>query len=66
MATEVCEDRAGMNREGANFTRFTSPVKFHSKENVRGFRLAVSLPPVVSAMLEARIVKVNSGALVTA
>jgi hypothetical protein len=66
MATEVREDRAGMNREGANSIRFAAPIEFHSKQHIRGFRLAISLPPVIGAMLKLRIVKINSGALVTA
>jgi hypothetical protein len=38
VATEICQDSARMNCESANSTRFTTPVKFHSKQNIRGFR----------------------------
>ena len=55
-----------MNGEGANSTRFATPIKFHSKQHICGFRLAVGLPSIVGAMLKLGIVEVHSGALVSA
>src|SRR5439155_27293669 len=63
---EICQDGARMNGEGANSTGFATPIKFHSKQHICGFRLAVGLPRVIGAMLKLRIVKINSGALMTA
>jgi hypothetical protein len=66
VATEVCQDSARMNCEGADSIRFAAPIEFHRKQNIRGFRLAVGLPPVIGAMLKIRIVEINFGPLMTA
>jgi hypothetical protein len=64
MAIEICQDGARMNREGANSNSFAAAIEFYRKQYICGFRLALGLPPVVSAMLKIRIVKVDSGTLV--
>ncbi len=58
MATQVCEDCARVNGEGANSACFAAAIKFHSKQHIRGFRLAVGLPSVIRAMLKIRILKI--------
>ncbi len=65
MPTEICHDRPRVNCEGANSPRFAAPIEFDRKQNIRGFRLGVGLPPLIGATLEIRIVEVNSAALVS-
>lgn len=65
MAIEICQDGARMNCEGANSNSFAAAIEFYRKQYVCGFRVAVGSPPVVSAMLKIRMVKVDSGTLVT-
>lgn len=66
MATQICQDSAGMNRKCTNFIRFAAPIEFDGEQNIRGFRLAVSLPPVIGTALKVRILEIHSRALVTA
>src|SRR4029077_12484165 len=61
-----CDHRPGLRRQRANSSRRAPPIEFNRKQNIRGFRLAVGLPPVIGMTLKIRVLKINSCPLVTA